>query len=435
MPNQRLPDRPSLEYLRKLAKQYLAALRQSNPQAQLAQALLAVASDHGFPSWRALKAEVDRRLADANTRFFAACEQGDTAGLSALLTADPRLVEARDPARHNATGLHTAAARGHAAAVRLFLDHHADPNLREPGDNTTPLHWAAARGHLDVLETLLDAGADPRGLGDVHELDVIGWATYYCEPPRDPRPVVHLLTARGARHHVFSALRLGDPALIQRLVEDDPEALDRRLSHFDHRLTPLHYALTLGRPDLLELLLSLGADPDGADASGRTPLAAALLRGDQPAIAVLRAAGATEPAAIPHDPEALRRLAPTVHKLVPMIHVPDIAATLDWYTALGFRELGRFEDDGVVNFGMVAYGKAEIMFNMHGRAGNHDASLWLYTEEVDALYRACAARQMHDPAAPGAFVEDLNDTFYGTRQFGIRDLNGYILYFAQPLDS
>jgi hypothetical protein len=33
-----------------------------------------------------------------------------------------------------------------------------------------------------------------------------------------------------------------------------------------------------------------------------------------------------------------------------------------------------------------------------------------------------------------AFQEDTNDTFYGAREFGIRDLNGYILYFIQLLE-
>jgi hypothetical protein len=30
------------------------------------------------------------------------------------------------------------------------------------------------------------------------------------------------------------------------------------------------------------------------------------------------------------------------------------------------------------------------------------------------------------------FVEDIYDAFYGAREFGIRDLNGYTLYFIQP---
>jgi hypothetical protein len=57
----KLPERPSLAYLRKLAKERLTQLRQSDPDAKLANALLQVARDHGFPSWRALKADLDLR--------------------------------------------------------------------------------------------------------------------------------------------------------------------------------------------------------------------------------------------------------------------------------------------------------------------------------------------------------------------------------------
>jgi len=38
-------------------------------------------------------------------------------------------------------------------------------------------------------------------------------------------------------------------------------------------------------------------------------------------------------------------------------------------------------------------------------------------------------------AAGVEFVEDINDTFYNARQFAIRDLNGYILYFIQSMDD
>jgi len=49
-----LPDRPNLEYLKKLAKDRLSALRRANSDAKLADAQLAVAREHGFaPAARA----------------------------------------------------------------------------------------------------------------------------------------------------------------------------------------------------------------------------------------------------------------------------------------------------------------------------------------------------------------------------------------------
>src|SRR3990172_10019864 len=65
MPSSHLPERASLEYLKQVAKERLQTTRQQDPHARLSAAQLAVARDHGFPSWRALKAEVDRRQAPA----------------------------------------------------------------------------------------------------------------------------------------------------------------------------------------------------------------------------------------------------------------------------------------------------------------------------------------------------------------------------------
>ena len=105
--------------------------------------------------------------------------------------------------------------------------------------------------------------------------------------------------------------------------------------------------------------------------------------------------------------------------------------------------MARYGEQGVVNFGMVSFGKAELMLNMHGTPGRHDATLWFYTDQVNNLYQLLKSRQLEaaQAALAGeagdhegiAFAEDINDTFYGTRQFAIRDLNGYELYFLQPL--
>lgn len=61
MPNSSLPEHPSLEHLKKLAKSQLQELRRTDPEAKLATALLHLAREYGFSSWRALKAQIDRR--------------------------------------------------------------------------------------------------------------------------------------------------------------------------------------------------------------------------------------------------------------------------------------------------------------------------------------------------------------------------------------
>ena len=53
-----LPDRPNLEYLKKLAKDKLQELRRADARARLADAQLAIARQHGFTSWRALHARL-----------------------------------------------------------------------------------------------------------------------------------------------------------------------------------------------------------------------------------------------------------------------------------------------------------------------------------------------------------------------------------------
>ncbi len=386
------------------------------------------------------------------TQFFEACERGDIDALRALLQKDPTLVRAANPAAQHErwTGLHSAARKGHVAAVRLLLEHGADPNARETGDNTYPLHWAAAHSHLETVRALLDAGGDVHGIGDVHQFDVIGWATFYHAPGDEPaemdpsrKPLVALLLERGARHHIFSAMCVGDPDLVRKVVEQDPKALDRRMSRFEHGLTPLHVAMNRKRYDLLDLLIALGADLEAGDASGQTALAVAMLRGDSEAMRRLHAAGAKPPKTIaPSDFQAgMAKLAPSIAKIVPMIIVPDVARALERYTSVGFTEVARYGDDGLVNFGMVSLGNAELMLNMHGKTGRHDASLWFYTDKVDDIYQLLKARQLEAAQAalagePGAkhvieFQQDMEDMFYGARQFCIRDPHGFELYFIQ----
>src|SRR5438128_2349537 len=97
MSNSKLPERASLEYLKKLAKDRLKELRRAHPRATLAAALVSVAQDHGFSSWRALKAEVDRRKQQSIAFFFDACANGQADVLRGLLVNDPTLARVSNP--------------------------------------------------------------------------------------------------------------------------------------------------------------------------------------------------------------------------------------------------------------------------------------------------------------------------------------------------
>jgi uncharacterized glyoxalase superfamily protein PhnB len=187
----------------------------------------------------------------------------------------------------------------------------------------------------------------------------------------------------------------------------------------------------------MDLLIELGADLEAKDGNGQTALEAALLSGDRDAAKRLRDAGSKTPTGL--RPATVRtrmkKLASSIKKSVPMIHAPDVAAALDWYVGIGFTETARYVDDDLVNFGMVSFGDAEIMINMHGKRGDHDVSLWLSTNKVDGLYELLKSRQIKAAAEGNSdgidFVEHINNTFYNARQFAIRDLNGYMLYFIQ----
>jgi ankyrin repeat protein len=441
--------RPSLEYLKKLAKERLIELRRTDPKAQLAKAQLAIAREQGFPSWRALKADVERRRAAGAEEFLAAAEAGDVATLRAMLESEPGFARVRF---RGTTALHRAVP--HLDALRLLLEHGADPNAREEGDNATPLHVAAGHGSIDAVRMLLDAGADPQGQGDLHHMDVIGWATCFAEARRD---VVALLLERGAHHTIFSAIAMNDPGLVRRVVRHNPGELTRRLSQFEQRQTPLHYVVapadglvgglfrTGEHYRTLDVLLELGADLEATDDQGRTPMAMAMLRGDTKAMRRLQTAGARMPAS-PTSPSAnLSDPATSVSRLTPMLGVPDIDATIAWYQAVGFEVMDSHGEGGRIDFAYLGLGNAHIMFVPSGdtwRGATSGLSLWLYTNRIDDLYAGLKLRQLERARAVLAgestdipelkFTADLYTAFYGMREFGIRDPNGVELMFAQP---
>jgi ankyrin repeat protein len=290
-----LPDDPSLEWLRKEAKRRLAELREAKPDAKLAEAQFEIAKQYGFSSWRALKAHVDSLNIDG--QLFAAARTGDVPRLRALLDEHPDKRFVRDKP-YEWTLLHAAASRDQNSnapkdglgAVNLLLERGLDPNARERGDNTYAMHWAAAAGDLPVVRRLADAGGDVVGHGDDHELEVIGWATCWegCDDTAH-RAVADFLVSRGARHHIFSAIALGLGDEVRRIVAANPGELNHRLSRNENHQLPLHFAVRMNKPEMVALLIELGADPLAVDASGNLPSTYAVQPGiDRPIVEAVR---------------------------------------------------------------------------------------------------------------------------------------------------
>jgi ankyrin repeat protein len=223
-----LPARASLEWLKKTARQNLRALRAADPSAKLADAQLALARDHGFASWRALKAHVERPAAEAvAAAFLRAVGDGETERVRVALAATPALA--------NAVGPH--------------------PYW---GGRPQPLHVAIETKRRDMFDLLLAAGADVNGRNEGYD----HWSPMMLTLPHNRADMRADLIARGARTGLVEALMLKDDALVDALLQDGLPAIPNEGSILAFARTP--YAI--------DRLLALGASPTQKDRWGATPI-------------------------------------------------------------------------------------------------------------------------------------------------------------------
>jgi uncharacterized glyoxalase superfamily protein PhnB len=113
-----------------------------------------------------------------------------------------------------------------------------------------------------------------------------------------------------------------------------------------------------------------------------------------------------------------------------MLHVPNVRATVEWYTLIGFKLVGQNEDDGELNWAKLSFGNSEIMLNTDGKPSaehRREVDLYITVDNADEMYRRLKDRVQ--------VVVDLYDTFYGMREFIIRDNNRFWVAFGQPIQS
>jgi len=237
--SQALPARPNLDWLRKTAKQQLHELRKSNPDARLASAQLALARQYGFRSWRALKAEVDRRQALASigdqtiTALLRAVGTGQIDTVRAMLAATPELV--------NAVGPHP------------FW-----------GGRPQPLHVSIDTKRRDVFDLLIAAGADVNGKNEHNE----HWSPLMLTVHWDQPEMRRVLLERGATVGLIEALMFADDALVEKLLRPGQSALPAIEPNSGSILA---FSRT---PFAIDRLLELGVAHDRKDRWDTTPIQA-----------------------------------------------------------------------------------------------------------------------------------------------------------------
>lgn len=249
-----LPERPSLEHLRKQARALLRDVQRGDPAAvarlrdtvrltpgtdpQLSHAQLAIAREHGFASWTRLKSHVHEleSAQDPMAALLSAVRAGDVERARRLLSRHPSLADRLD-----------------------------DPI----GDfGGTLLLTAAGAGNVPVAELLLDAGADVNARSD-------WWAGSFGVLDTCPPAMAPILIARGARVDAHAAARLGMVERLTELLDAEPSLVRARGGD---GMTPLHFAATT---EVARLLLDRGADVDAIDVDHESTPAQHMVRDRQ----------------------------------------------------------------------------------------------------------------------------------------------------------
>ena len=228
-----LPPRPSVEHLKKQAKELLRAFRAGDadavaklsppgvppPNPKLADARLALARDYGFASWAKLIAHVESatHVPGPLERAKLAFHGQDAAMLRQLLRLHPEL-----------------------------KDWVNEPLL---SFDSPPVLHARTREMLDVL---LEAGADINARSR-------WWAGGFgLLDQADPELAAYAIK-RGAELDANAAARLGMLDKLRKMVDADPSLVHARGGDGQ---TPLHVAAT---PDVADFLLDRGAEIDALD--------------------------------------------------------------------------------------------------------------------------------------------------------------------------
>jgi uncharacterized glyoxalase superfamily protein PhnB len=122
-------------------------------------------------------------------------------------------------------------------------------------------------------------------------------------------------------------------------------------------------------------------------------------------------------------------------KLTPNLMVEDVQQTLTFYSdILGFEVLTTLPDQLPFDFAIMKRDQVELMFQSRPSLSENVPALTgqsLGASQTFYIEVAGITELYEDLRDKVEIVVDLHTTFYNTREFYFRDLNGYILSFAE----
>jgi len=119
--------------------------------------------------------------------------------------------------------------------------------------------------------------------------------------------------------------------------------------------------------------------------------------------------------------------------LLPHVVYQNVPEAVAWLSRVfGFRENYRYGNTGGLADGAQIYlGKAYIMVTGAHRGGGTPAKLGVYTQSLTVFVEDVDAHYRHAKSEGAKIVEELNETCYGERQYGVEDLDGHHWLFSQ----
>jgi len=123
-----------------------------------------------------------------------------------------------------------------------------------------------------------------------------------------------------------------------------------------------------------------------------------------------------------------------VKRITPVLFVPEVEPCAKfWVDRMGFQKTVEVPDGDKLAFAMLQKGSVELMYQSYASADKDVAAIsqvvrrgptFLYVE-VDSLDDAIAAAKGAEVVMP------VRETFYGSKEIGIKDPAGHFVTFAE----